>query len=42
MALHHKEVSVKGFKNPVYPKQWISLTVIMMWNGREDDGNVRS
>jgi hypothetical protein len=42
MAVHHTEASVKGFKNPVYPMQWIRLMIIRMWNGREGDGNVRS
>jgi hypothetical protein len=49
MAAHHTEVTVKGFKNAVHPMQWMRLmmmmmmiTMTMMWNGSEEDGNVKS
>ena len=42
VAEHHKEVTVKGFK-----KCCVSMAVdgtddVMLWNDREEDGNVRS
>jgi hypothetical protein len=39
MAAHYVEVNVKGFKNAVHLVQWM---IIMMRNGSEEDGNVRS
>jgi hypothetical protein len=50
MAAHHMEVTVKAFKNAVHPMQWMRLMMMiimitmttMMWNGSEEDGNVKS
>jgi len=39
------EVNVKGFLgSAVCPVQWMGLMMIcdMLWNGREEDGNLRS